>query len=760
MPPKNIIRRSPSHIKEDQSKRNFEDVIQPWYVLDWSRKDYGIDTIVEITTRMQSGEYIRPESKYFFVQLKATDKLRTTGDYIRFSLAVKNIIAWAASNIPVLFVLNHLPDNQFYFLWMNEELITSLETSNRYWDQQTSVTLKIPKCNQFCNGFHETLRGYIIDYKKPSRKHIEVGHFFSLQNQCFDLVNEFEDIVDPFAFSSIKSSINKFKEDIDKSIYRVAITGLSRVGKSSLVNTLLKRNICPVGFFQTTSVPIQIIPDKEEYIQIYFQDDTTLKRPYSFDCINEFASQEHNEDNHKKVRIVSISILDQSLQRGISVYDIPGLNDPDDYISTYSWSVASKANAIFYVIDITPAQNGGFIFQKDYKQHISDLGQSLDKVFIIFNKTDSLSPDILKMLKERVINDLKKLNLYEKVSDKMYYITTIFENERSDFDSIKKLEEDLWNFIINENKYGLYRLALIIQEIQKSTNDFTDLLSVRVLEHGKREKLEEIIKSIYSKIPQLQKDFNLRIKEFKNYLSNYLENRKGKILIDLEKWLKSIPVATDFPSNVAIKQFLKIELNKVLQDANKEYIGFIIKQKDFIDQWIESHLRQLREMLSANASKKLFDFKDVEEFETPKADLSSAFGMGILAFLVTAALAPPMAIGAAIITFFSSLIMSSESIRVKKISKTLEKSRDIYDKSFQTLISTYFELIVEQSAHIETYAEKKLSLFFEDISTQMEKLQNPMSDQEKSSYELAFEKIRAIQRKMQLAEIELLSYRA
>ena len=89
----------------------------------------------------------------------------------------------------------------------------------------------------------------------------------------------------------------------------------------------------------------------------------------------------------------------------------------------------------------------------------------------------------------------------------------------------------------------------------------------------------------------------------------------------------------------------------------------------------------------------------------------------------------------------------------------MEESRIINNKRFENLTNLYLELIREESENIESYAENKSDLFFDDISLQMDKLQNPMSNDEKESYQLAFSKITKLQKKLHILEVELLSYR-
>ena len=130
---------------------------------------------------------------------------------------------------------------------------------------------------------------------------------------------------------------------------------------------------------QTTAVPIQILPGKKDIITTIFRSGRVVTENFSIKTIREYASQELNEDNKKEVTLVSIHLANRQLEQGVSLFDIPGLDDPDENIYNYTWKTVTKANAILYLIDGSVYEHGGYIFRREYKNHILELGQSLDK---------------------------------------------------------------------------------------------------------------------------------------------------------------------------------------------------------------------------------------------------------------------------------------------------------------------------------------------------------------------------------------------
>jgi GTPase SAR1 family protein len=380
--------RNSAHRKEDKSKREFEELIDPFFVSGWNTKDYGIDCVVEITTESDSFGNAELESKCFLVQLKATEKITKSKNSITFSVPVKKIIYWYNYNLPVLFVLYDIKTNTFYYQWIDELLIAALEGENNNWTDQKTITIRILPQNKLEKHYGSLLADYVSKWKMPSRRKLVPGKYFQMKGKGYDFIQQYKLLISSFGFQSVNEAIKNMETALDLSMYRIALTGPSRVGKSSLINGILKKEISPTGFFQTTGVPIQIIPGAEDKVTLYFNNKPQLYLPFTLENVTNYASQEYNEDNKKGVRLISISVKNQQLERGVSLFDIPGLDDPSDEILDYTWQTVKKVNAVIYVVDASPAQDGGYIFRNDYKKHITIFSQSQDKVFLVFNKVD------------------------------------------------------------------------------------------------------------------------------------------------------------------------------------------------------------------------------------------------------------------------------------------------------------------------------------------------------------------------------------
>ncbi|HEY4786030.1 MAG TPA: dynamin family protein [Bacteroidales bacterium] len=756
-----------SHRNEWKSKRDFEDLIQNlglYMPFGWAICDYGIDGQVEITRPIKDSDSFSPESKFFLIQLKAQEKIRIFKKFVSFSIPVKKVIQWYSANLPVMFILYDLKNKVFYSIWIDERLIATLENTNSTWVNQKEITLKIPLENNFCNYTLDTIRDYVLHWKVPIKGIIQPGLYFELKERCNENLISYNELTKSFNFESVNNSLETLNNQIEQAIYRIVITGPSRVGKSSLINALLRRrDISPTGIFQTTGVPIQILPGKSDLIKISFKDGSAINKDFSKTVIESYASQSKNEDNKKEVALISIYLVNRQLEHGVSFFDIPGLDDPDDNICNYTWSTVTKANAILYLIDASPFENGGYIFKNEYKKHILELGQTLDKIFLVFTKINALSGNKLPLLQERVIQDLKKYNLFDKVSGKIYFLSAeesleIRLKKKKGNDSVQKLEEDIWAYLLKENKVGLANLNFINRDLINSIKDFEGILNARLFDNEKRGKLNDAIETVKVRIPDLTKLYFKREEEFRKGISRFIENHKHNLLSELEKYLNSFPIHSDLPGKKEIQNYLSQGGHKTLQQTNIEYAHQVNMLKDMIDNWIEENLKQVREILTGNSEQKVVDFSELEKFDLPTIDLSTSFGVGIFTSIVGLIVYAPAALLVGLAGFFGSLLMSADERRAKRIDNIMNSARKCYQEQFKKINEAYMDLVKEHSKLIIDYANKKIKLFFSDLQNQMSHLGNKISEEELEQYKVSFGKITELRNSINKLDEEIISW--
>ncbi len=738
----NKVVRSSSHVKEDLSKREFEKLIHPWINLGWVSRDYGIDATIELFSGIQGTEDFKSDSKYFMIQLKSTSKV-FSNDLISIRVPIKKIIHWYRANIPVLFVVFHIPSERFYKVWIDEILLAKLAIKDKQWGSKETVSIKFSPNSIFDASSKESIRDYILVERKIEKEYIlDPGRFFELKEILLRIIADCRCIKASDQFKSIKSRLKELDELVSNSFYKISVTGLSRVGKSTLINNLLrsrKDEITPTGFFQTTGVPIQILPGNSGQVTVEFKNGQKQIQPLSSDLIKKYGSQDHNPENRMGVRQIYVEVKNVELEKGVTIFDIPGLDDPSDELTDITWRIVNQSNAIIYVMDISSAEYGGFIFKKDYKKHITDLGQSLDKIFLVFNKADVLSLENLQRVKLRIEGDLKNLGLSELVHQKTYFLGS--NKTTNGLDSVDKLRNDIWSYLLNENKFGLFNLVSILKEIDSSIQNLRAILNTRLIDNQKLTSLQNAFRKIEEKLPnQAQKFKNEKLRIRDQILVN-LDLRKGEIINQLQDKLTRIPSNQPLPSSSQIRNYLKDGVNKILIGTYSEWCLLLNSLKISIDEWMQENFKEVREIVQLNQTGRNLNLEEIEGFERPEIDLSTSFGMGALGVLFGLTISFPVSFFAGIIAFFGNLIISADDLRSKQITKILREATDRYDQTFDKIKGQYSEYMHEQFVALENYIYTNQDRFIEDLKSQMDMIGTPLSKEEELTYEGAFSQL-------------------
>ncbi|NOT73409.1 MAG: DUF4365 domain-containing protein [Cyclobacteriaceae bacterium] len=730
------------------SKRELSKLIEP-HIINWSHRDYGLDGLVTLATNNSTKGSSELDSLHFLIQLKSTEKVRKDTYTLSLPIASTNIKHWVRSNLPVLFIIYDVVNSIFYHRWIDSDFIVELEKNKSNWINQKTVSIKFKENNVLTKDALRQFKEYLLSGKN---KNVAVlpGQYFSLHEKVKSQVNDFKQITTPRQFDSSIYKAKELSKKIDHAIYRIAIAGPSRSGKSTLINSLLKKDISPVGIYQTTGVPIQILPGTKNQIDIYLKNGISIQKDFSPELILEYAAQHENSNNFKNVNFVSVSVINSTLEKGISFFDVPGLDDPDDDIMINTLSYVKTFNAIIYVIDVTPHKTGGFAFKNEFKRNLLDMSSSLDKVFLVFNKIDSLSKEELNSLKQRITYDLRRLNLLEKVDEKVLYLSahTSFLNrvagKKENLDSVKELEQNLWGYLLKENKSGIYRLLDITRQVYKSYNEFADILNTRLLDSSKLDSLHSAVAEIQQRLPDLGKSLSTKQKSTKEKIKLLLQSHKHQLILRLESALKAIPANKPLLSDKEIKKYLTDEINSIVDTINKATVDEVNQYKNDLDTWIEQNLSKVREVINSDSTPRALNLSPIETMIIPEIDLTSAFGMGILGGILAYAINPYTVVAGAVVGFLGLLLFTSETRRARKIAKIVEQSRSKCDSVFEDLEVKFEEGIDEMMLKILNAGIKMIELYFSDINNQIKEIKTTrLSENDRQVYRGCFEQLKS-----------------
>jgi GTP-binding protein EngB required for normal cell division len=137
------------------------------------------------------------------------------------------------------------------------------------------------------------------------------------------LLRELARIVDAYGLVEFRATLGWLSERFERSCLEVAFFGRVNSGKSSLLNALLGREVLPTGVTPVTAVPARIVPGGAERARISFA--AEKDRDIPLESLAEFASEEGNPANRRRVTGILVELPAPRLVDGVCFVDTPGL---------------------------------------------------------------------------------------------------------------------------------------------------------------------------------------------------------------------------------------------------------------------------------------------------------------------------------------------------------------------------------------------------------------------------------------------------
>ncbi len=315
--------------------------------------------------------------------------------------------------------------------------------------------------------------------------------------------------------------------------FYVAILGLFKRGKSTIINALLNQEVLPSAVIPVTSIVTLIEHSDRTAAEIYFSNGDML--PADISIIENYISEEKNPENEKGIDFVKI-LHPAAILENMLIVDTPGIGSALPHNSETTKSFIPKIDAALYVLSADiPITQTDIDFIKDLRQEVS-------KILFALNKVDLLSEtDLQKMIQ----HDLSALNKIVDIGrDELITISAKYyadpEGNMSQLSSrlidlakaekkelleksILKRYGSLRNELKNEIQLTLELKLMPLDELEEKMDILQS--SVRIMT---REK-EEFDSIMNGKVRSLQKHIHQKMNEEVHLLSGMVERRVSEI---------------------------------------------------------------------------------------------------------------------------------------------------------------------------------------------------------------------------------------
>ena len=333
--------------------------------------------------------------------------------------------------------------------------------------------------------------------------------------------------------------------------FYVAILGLFKRGKSSIINALLNQEVLPSAVIPVTSIITLIEHSDRTAAEIYFSNGDIL--PADISRIDDYVSEEKNPENEKGIDFVKI-FHPAAILKNMLLVDTPGIGSVLPHNSETTQSFIPKIDTALYVLSADIP-----ITQTDI-DFIKELKQEVPKLLFVLNKMDLLNETDLQKMIHHNLSALNKImdishdemitisaKFFDKPQGNMNQLSSrlveLARSEKKELleQSVFKRYEFLRNGLKNEIQFILKMTLMPLNELEEKKNMLQS--SVKIMTQQK-EEFESImdgkIKSLQKYIRQTINEEAQLLTETVNQQINEISNTEEQHILRLNETLKSL----------------------------------------------------------------------------------------------------------------------------------------------------------------------------------------------------------------------------
>ncbi len=185
--------------------------------------------------------------------------------------------------------------------------------------------------------------------------------------------------------------------------FNVAVAGRFSRGKTSLMNAVLGTDRLPTGILPLTSVITMVRYGSGERALVHYEN-SYLPHEISLEQIPDYVTQDGNPGNRKGVDHVEVQIPSETLRRGFSFVDTPGLGSPIAANTAITAGFFPEMDAVVVVTSFEAA------LSTEEMEFLRHAVQGDRKTFLVINKQDLVTGEerdkVLRYVEERLIGEV------------------------------------------------------------------------------------------------------------------------------------------------------------------------------------------------------------------------------------------------------------------------------------------------------------------------------------------------------------------
>jgi hypothetical protein len=742
-------------VLQNQSRPILELAVSPWPATQWTTHDYGMDAVLEVVQPRGDNE-----SGYFNtgrrigVQLKASDQA-PTGTHADVAVHVRTVKYWLASHDPFAVVFCHVSTRRLSYRWIDDELVAELASRDATWFTRESVTIRVPCAAELASHrldeFEREARNVVV------RRHrvLAPGTYDRLCKEAAAAMDEVSKAVASAGFESLVALLREAAERVGHARYVVALAGRMRGGKSTLFNALVRREVSPVARRPTTAVPVLAIAGAEDAATVAFLDGRKESTAATAAALAAYATQDENPENRKGVRTIVVRLVSERLERGIAIVDAPGLFDPSDEIRAITARTLASAHAVLFVIDVSPASNGGFCVDSHVLDELARALDHSERVFLLLNKSEALTDEDREDVRSTLQSQVGVRGLLQRLAAPPSFISA-----RSAWEWVKKggigespiaeMERDVWDYLLRTNSTGVVRLETAVGTSLKAIDRAREFIAMR--QSGAQEAA-----AVATRLATATAEVERLDAALASASAGAIEAARARLLQELDAIPRRIGdemrAAVKLPSEASVSDRLNEHLEAVFAAV------WSAAQRD-----LEQHALMASEQLERSLQQVRLDAEPAPQphvlapsFVLPPMDLlpPEALGFGAVAGFLTWLVAPGYAVAAAFGSFLWGALVGKRRQRARAIAAVEKKLRTHINGSVATPARSLLAGLESGFVRVRRYVADRWAVFEKEVLRQLSAAGSPLSADEATRAENVAARLTAARLRLERVEQEI-----
>lgn len=153
----------------------------------------------------------------------------------------------------------------------------------------------------------------------------------------------------------------------------VPVLGMQGMGKSTMINAILKENILPNDTDETTCVPVEVKYGEQEFAEAFFINSQNKEILHTREELNVFVDNNYNPANKKGVSRIVLYRKNELLKSGLVIVDLPGVGSlTKENETTTKRYVENLCTAIFVIPTVPTIRKMEALFIKAVWSQFTD----------------------------------------------------------------------------------------------------------------------------------------------------------------------------------------------------------------------------------------------------------------------------------------------------------------------------------------------------------------------------------------------------